>query len=137
MVEKASPTPDFVTSKELEAGITNGRITTFTITKENLPDYLKAAGETDFKVEVIAQEDQYYVTEKISSPPKRTSSTNGQENKAPTITAVKSKSPVKAGYVGISLERPKDVTTDTAFNLKRQGAEQKRLQQEQEDRKKA
>lgn len=45
--------------------------------------------------------------------------TNGQNN-TPTITAVKSKFQVKAGYVGISLKRPDGATNDIAFHFARQ-----------------
>lgn len=118
MVESLSPTPDFITNQELEEGIINGRITTFTITEEYLPYYQEAASKTDFEVRVIAQPGQYYITEEIK-PVNRRLRTNGQSN-TPTIAAVKSQDPVKEGSVGISLKRPPGVTDDTAFHIARQ-----------------
>ena len=118
MVENPSSVPDFITTPELEEGIINGSITTFTITQEYLPYYQKAADKTGFKVEVIAESGQHYITEEIEAV-KRRLKTSGQSN-TPTINAVKSKFPVKADYVGISLKRPEGVTNDTAFNFERQ-----------------
>ena len=118
MVEKLSSAPDFITSPELEQGIKNGSITTFTITKENLPYYQKAASTTNYEVVVIAQPGQYYITEEIK-PVNRRLKTN-EQNKTSAITAVKSPLPVREGSVGISLKRPEGVTNDTAFNLARQ-----------------
>jgi len=119
MVESLSPAPDFITSPELKEDILNGRTTTFTITRENLPYYQKAASMTNFEVTVIAEPGQYYITDQVN-PVRRSLNSNGQENKTPTITAVKSQSPVKKGYAGISLKRPPGVTNDMAFNAERQ-----------------
>ena len=127
MVENPSSVPDVITSRELEEGIRNGRITTFTITEELLPYYQEAARKTNFEVAVIAKPGQYYITDQVDRV-KRRPKTNVQENKTPTITAVKSQFPVKEGYVGISLKRPEGVTNDMAFNLARQQIEQ-RMQQ--------
>lgn len=127
MVENPSSVPDVITSPELEEGIRNGRITTFTITEGNLPYYLEAASVKNFKVAVIAKPGQYYITDQVNRV-KRRPKTNVQENKTPTITAVKSQFPVEEGSVGISLERPEGVTNDMAFNLARQQIEQ-RMQQ--------
>lgn len=118
MVENLSPAPDFITSPELEEGIKNGSITTFTITKEYLRYYIRAANTTNFEVTVIAEPGQYYITEQIK-PVNRRLKTNGQNN-TPTITAVKSQGPVRKGSVGISLKRPKGVTNDMAFHIARQ-----------------
>lgn len=121
MVENAetqSSVLDFITNPELEKGIINGSITTFTITKEYLSYYLQAASKTNFEVKVIAEPGQYYITEQIK-PVNRRLNTNGQNN-TPTITAEKSKLPVKTGYVGISLKRPVGVTNDIAFHMARQ-----------------
>lgn len=117
-VENLSPTPDFITSQQLEEGIINGRITTFTITKEVLPYYQQAASKTNYEVAVIAKPGQHYITEEIK-PVKRSLNTSGQNN-TPTITAVKSKFPVKAGYLSIYLKRPEGVTNDMAFHTERQ-----------------
>lgn len=114
MVENPSPLPDFITNKELEEEIANGSITTFTITEESLPYYQQAARETNFEVVVIANPGQHYITEEIKPVRRR------QQNTAPTITAVKSKLPVREGYVGISLKRPGGVTNDIAFHMARQ-----------------
>ncbi len=119
MVESRSPAPDFITSPELEKGIKDGSITTFTITKEFLPYYQMAARATKFEVTVIAEPGQHYPTE-YTKPVGRRSNTNAQENNTSTITVVKSQDPVKKGYVGISLKRPEGVTNDTAFNTERQ-----------------
>jgi len=119
MVENPSSEPDFITSPELEEGIMNGSITTFTIAEENLPYYKKAASTTNFKVTEIAKPGQYYITDE-TNPVRRRLNTNGQENKTPTITAVKSLLPVRQGSLGISLKRPPGVTNDMAFNAERQ-----------------
>lgn len=119
MVENPSSEPYFITNPELEEGIENGSITTFTIWEQTLLFYLKAATKSGFEVEVIANPGQYYITEQISAV-RRRSNTNGQENKPPTITAVKSQSPVKESYVAISLKRPPGVTNDMAFHIARQ-----------------
>lgn len=118
-VENPPSVPDFITSPELEQGIINGRITTFTITGEYLTFYLQAASTTNYEVRVIAEPGQYYITEQIK-PVNRRLNTNGQENKTPTITAVKSQDPVREGHVGISLKRPEGVTNDMAFHIARQ-----------------
>ena len=118
MVENLSPAADVITSPELEEGIINGRITTFTITEKFLPYYLEAAGMTNFEVIVIAQPGQHYITEAVK-PINRRQATKGH-NKTSAITAVKSQLPVREGFVGISLKRPESVTNDTAFNFARQ-----------------
>jgi len=118
MVESLSPAPDFITSPKLEEDILNGRTTTFTITEEFLPYYLKAARMTNFEVRVIAKPSQYYITEEVK-PINRRQATKGQ-NKTPTITAAKSQDPVREGSIGISLKRPEGITNDIAFNLARQ-----------------
>mgnify|MGYP001611201589 FL=1 len=118
MVENPASAPDFITSPELEEGIINGSITTFTITQESLPYYQKAADKTGFKVEVIAKSGQYYITEEIK-PVNLRLRRDGQ-NITPTITAVKSKQPVREMSVGISLKRPEGVTNDIAFHAFRQ-----------------
>jgi len=123
MVEKPSSTPDFITSPELEEGIKNGRITTFTITKESLSCYQEAATKTNFEVAEIAKPGQYYITDKITNPPRGHRNRNTQK-KTPTFTAVKSEFPVKDGQIAISLKRPEGVENDTAFNLARQQIEQ-------------
>ena len=117
-VESPSSAPDFITSAELEEGIINGSITTFTITQEYLPYYQKAADKTGFKVELIADSGQYYITEEIK--PVNLRLRRNEQNITPIITAVKSKQPVREGSVGISLKRPEGVTNDTAFNFERQ-----------------
>ena len=119
MVESLSSEPDFITSPELEEGIKNGSITTFIITKESLTYYQQAASKTNFEVTVIAEPGQYYITGQIT-PVRRGLKTNGQENKTPTITAIKSQLPVKKDYVGISLKRAEGVTNDMAFHTVRQ-----------------
>lgn len=133
MVEKAetsSSEPDFVTNPELEDGIVKNSITTFTILKESLPIYLQAAinlqkhENLNFEVTVIAQPDEYYLTNKTILSRHRNA--NGQVIKTQTITAVKSQDPVKKGYVAISLKKPDGVKFDTAFNLARQQEEQRR-----------
>jgi len=118
MVEKPSFEPDFITSPELEEGIINGRIATFTITEEFLPYYEKAASMTNFEVRVIAKPGEHYITEKIK-PINRRLRTNGQ-NETPTITSVKSQRPVRPGSVAISLKKPEGVTNDIAFHTARQ-----------------
>jgi hypothetical protein len=121
MVEKPSFEPDFITSPELEEGIINGRITTFTITKESLSHYQEAAEKTNFEVAEIAKPGQHYITHKITNPPRGHKNINRQENKTPIITAVISKFPVKEGYVGIFLKRPPGAKDDTPFHTVRQG----------------
>ena len=118
MVEDLSSAPDFITSPELEEGIINGRITTFTITEGYLCYYLDAANTTNFEVTVIAKPGQYYITEEIK--PVNRKNTNRQDKKTPTITAVKSQQPVRNGSLGISLKRPEGVKHDSAFHLARQ-----------------
>lgn len=118
MVEDSSSAPDIITNPELEEGIKNGSITTFTITKENLSYYIEAANKTNFEVRVIAKPGQYYITEEIK-PVNRRLRINGQNN-TPTITAVKSQDPVRENSVGISLKRPEGVTNDMAFHIARQ-----------------
>ena len=118
MVENPASAPDFVTNPELEEGIINGSITTFTITQESLPYYQKAADKIGFKVEVIAKSGQYYITEEIK-PVNLRLRRNGQ-NITPIITVVKSKQPVRERSVGISLKRPEGVTNDMAFHAFRQ-----------------
>ena len=118
MVENPASAPDFITSPELEEGIKNGSITTFTITQEYLPYYQEAADKTGFKVEVIAKSGQYYITEEIKLG-KRRPNNNGQNN-TPTITTGKSKFPVREKYLAISLKRPEGVTNDIAFHAFRQ-----------------
>lgn len=115
-VETLSPAPDFITNQELEEGIVNGRITTFTITEDVLPYYQRAANKTNFEVEVIALPGQHYITGYVK-PVRRRPNTIGQENKSPTT---KSQDPVKEGSVAISLKRPKGVTNDIAFHAERQ-----------------
>lgn len=119
MIENPSSAPDFITTPELEEGIKNASITTFTITQEVLPFYQQAAENTGFEVTVIAQPGQHYITDK-SKPVRRRLGTDRQENKTPTITAEKSQAPVKEGYVAISLKRPEGVTNNMAFHLARQ-----------------
>lgn len=133
MVENLSPEPDVITNPELEEGIKNDSITTFTITKESLPDYEEAAGTKEckgFEVQVIAEQDQCYPT---TEPPRRLKM--GNKTKIPTIIVVSSE-PVKPGYVAISLKKPEGVPYDTAFNLARQQIEQRRLTREEKRREK-
>ena len=118
MVESLSPVPDFVTSPELEEGIKNGSITTFTILEESLPIYEEAASTKKFKVTVIAKAGEHYLTGKAILSRRRDA--NGQVNITSTITAEKSQGPVREGSVAISLKRPEGVTNDIAFHTARQ-----------------
>lgn len=61
MVESLSPAPDFITSQELEKGIINGSITTFTIWEPTLRFYKKAAIMSGFEVKVVAEPGQYSI----------------------------------------------------------------------------
>jgi len=79
MVENPSSVPDVVTNPELEEGIKNGSITTFTITKELLPYYQEAASKTNFEVAEIAEPGQYYITDKITNPPRGHGNRNTQK----------------------------------------------------------
>lgn len=143
MVERANPEAEFITNLDLEEKIKNGRITTFTVTRENLPDYLNAApdylfnvanDDTEFRVDVIAWPDEYYVTEQIK--PVNLKRRKIGQNDPPIINCVKSKSPVREGSVAISLKRPEGVTDDIAFNRARQQVEQRRLREEERTAKK-
>lgn len=125
MVENISKPVDYVTTPELEEGIKNGSLTTFTIEKRNLPFYQSAAIKTGFEVEKIAEPGQHYITEQTTAPighstARRSKQNTNPENKTPIITAVRSQSPVRESYVAISLKRPKDVKYDTAFHIARQ-----------------
>lgn len=117
MVEALPAPVDYVTNPELEEGIKNGSVTTFAIEKRNLTFYQQAAIMSGFEVREIAKPGQHYVTEQISLAKRRL---NGQENKPPKITAIKSQFQVGEGYVAISLKRPPNVTNDTAFHIARQ-----------------
>lgn len=137
MVERATPEAEFITNLDLEEKIKNGRITTQTVTRENLPDYLNAADNDDstkFRVDVIAWPDEYYVTEEIK--PIHPKLRKSGQNNAPIINAVRSKYPVGKGSVAIAIKRPDGVTSDIDFNRARQQAEITRQLEEERAAKK-
>lgn len=126
MAENPPFAPDVITNPELEEGIKNGRISTFTIDERNLTFYQEAAIKTGFEVEIIAKPGQHYITKQITSPTGRSNairrrpSAIGKENKTSTITPVKSQLPVRESYVAISLKRPEGAINDMAFHIARQ-----------------